>query len=216
MSTEELNLTLTKRTVVGKQVRSLRRNNIVPAVIYNHGKESTIVEAPLIDLTKIYQAAGKHHPIDLVVDGKKYLAIIKDVNLDPRKNTLRHVVFDSIKQNEKIKTEVPIHFEGDSKAEKAGLMILRQLDVLEIEAVPKNLPSNIVVNIAELSEVGDKIHVSDIAPPEGVRVLTDAEVPVVTVIETPAQQSEDEVADSLDDVESESEPAKESPAESKE
>lgn len=94
MSKDEIAVTLNKRTVLGKQVRALRRKNVIPAVIYDHGKESIIVQAPLLDLDKVYQKAGKHHPVDLTVDGKKYLAIIKDVDLDPRKNTLRHVVFN--------------------------------------------------------------------------------------------------------------------------
>lgn len=199
MSKDEIAVTLNKRTVLGKQVRALRRKNVIPAVIYDHGKESIIVQAPLLDLDKVYQKAGKHHPVDLTVDGKKYLAIIKDVDLDPRKNTLRHVVFDSIHQNELVKTEVPLHFEGDSQAEKAGLMLLRQLDQVEVEATPRNLPDSITVDVTDLAEIGDRIIVSDLKLPDNVTVMTDAEHPVVAVIETPAQQSEESETEGADE-----------------
>lgn len=192
MSTNDITLSLTKRTVIGKQVRALRRSGKVPAVIYDHGKESIIVEAPTLEVTKVYEKAGKHHAIDLNVENQKYLAIIKDVDLDPRKNTIRHIVFDSLNQNEKVKTEVPIKFEGNSSAEKAGLMLLHQLEVLEVEATPRNLPDSISVNVETLAEIGDRILVSDLIVPNEVTIITDPEHSVVSVIETPAQQSEEE------------------------
>lgn len=215
MSTDEIAITLKSRTILGKQVRALRRDNIIPAVIYDHGKESIIVEAPLLDLDRVYQKAGKHHPIDITVGSKKYLAIIKDVDLDPRKNTLRHVVFDSIHQNEKVKTEVPIHFEGDSQAEKAGLMLLRQLEQVEVEATPRNLPDSITVKVDNLAEIGDKITVADLEKSDKFTFVTEAEHPIVSVIETPAQQSEESEAEATEEAteagesSQSSEPAKE-------
>ena len=195
MSTGHITLTLEKRKVVGKQVRALRREGKVPAVIHNHGKESVVVDAPFIEITKTYEKAGKHHPVDLKVGDEKYLAIIKDVDLDPRKNTLRHVVFNAVRQNEKVKAEVPVHFEGDSAAEKAGLMLLPQLEVVEVEATPRNLPDAIVVDVSNLAEIGDKIHVSDLKAPDGVVIVAEPEQSVISVIETPAQQSEEAEAE---------------------
>ena len=195
MSSDTITLELSKREVVGKQVRGLRREGKVPAVIHNHGKESIVVDAPFLEITKVYEKAGKHHPVDLKVGSDKYLAIIRDVDLDPRKNTLRHVVFNAVRQNEKVQTEVPIKLEGDSAAEKAGLMLLHQLESIDVEAIPRSLPDEIVVNIEALAEIGDKISVGDLKAPEGVTILTDAEHPVIAVIETPAQQSEEAEAE---------------------
>jgi large subunit ribosomal protein L25 len=191
MSSDTISLTLDKREVVGKQVRALRREGKVPAVIHNHGKDSIVVDAPFVDITKVYEKAGKHHPVDLKVGSDKYLAIIRDVDLDPRKNTLRHVVFNAVRQNEKVQTEVPIKFEGDSAAEKAGLMLLTQLETVDVEATPRNLPDEIVVNVEALTEIGDKITVAELKAPDGVTIISEAEHPVVAVIETPAQQSEE-------------------------
>jgi large subunit ribosomal protein L25 len=195
MSSDTITLELSKREVVGKQVRGLRRDGKVPAVIHNHGKESIVVDAPFVEITKVYEKAGKHHPVDLKVGSDKYLAIIRDVDLDPRKNTLRHVVFNAVRQNEVVQTEVPIKFEGDSAAEKAGLMLLHQLETVEVEATPRNLPDEIVVSVDSLAEIGDKISVADLQAPEGVTIATDPEHPVVAVIETPAQQSEEAEAE---------------------
>ncbi len=195
MATGDITLALEKREVTGKQVRALRRSGITPAVIHNHGKESIIVNAPSIEITKVYQAAGKHSPVDLTVGSEKYLAIIKEVDLDPRKNTLRHVVFNAVRQNEKVQTEVPIRLEGDSAAEKAGLMLLPQLEQVEVEAVPRSLPDELIISIDQLTEIGDKLTVGDLTAPDGVTILTDAEHPIVSVIETPAQQSEEAEAE---------------------
>ncbi len=195
MATGDITLTLEKRDIIGKQVRALRRSGATPAVIHNHGKASIIVNAPSIEMAKVYQAAGKHHPVDLRVGSEKYLAIIKEVDLDPRKNTLRHVVFDAVRQNEKIQTEVPVRLEGDSAAEKAGLMLLPQLEQVKVEAVPRSLPDELTINIEHLTEIGDKVTVADLTAPEGVTIITDAEHPIVSVIETPAQQSEEAAAE---------------------
>ncbi len=194
MSTGDITLSLEKREVVGKQVRALRREGKVPAVIHNHGKASVIVNAPFVEITKVYAAAGKHHAVDLTVGSDKYLAIIKDVDLDPRLNTLRHVVFNAVRQNEKVQTEVPIELEGDSPAEKAGLMILHQLEHVDVEALPRALPDKLVVSVENLIEIGDKITIADLVVPEGVTVLTEADHPIAAVIETPAQISEEDEA----------------------
>ncbi len=203
MSSDTITLALNQRSVVGKQVRALRREGRIPAVIHNHGKDSIIVDVPLLDVAKVYEKAGKHHTVDLTVGSDKYLAIIKSVDFDPKKNTLRHIVFDSLHQNEKVKTEVPLKFEGDSIAEKAGLMLLHQLESIELEATPRNLPDNIVVNVEKLAEVGDKITVGDLLAPENVVFITDAEHPIVAVIETPAQQSEEAESGEAEATESE-------------
>lgn len=195
MSSDTIALDLNKRDVVGKKVRGLRREGRVPAVVHNHGKESIVVDAPFMEITRVYEKAGRHHPVDLKVGSTKYLAIIRSVDLDPRKNTLRHVVFEAVRQNEKVKTEIPIRFEGDSAAEKAGLMLLHQLDNIEIEATPRNIPDELVVSVDSLADIGDRIVVADLTAPDGVTIITDAEHPVVAVIETPAQQSEDAEAD---------------------
>ncbi len=193
MSQDTITLTLEKRDVVGKGLNKLRREGKMPAVIHNHGKESIVVIGPYIEMLKVYQQAGKHHPVTVQVGSEKYMALIRSVDFEPKKNQLRHVVFNAIKQDEKQKTEVPVHFVEDAEipAEKAGLMVIKQLDAVEIEALPKDLIDELTVDPSGLTEIGDKITVADIKVPEGITILTEAEHPIATVEETKAQMSEE-------------------------
>lgn len=191
MSSEEITLNLEKRTVEGKAVKQLRRDGLVPAVVHTHGKQSKIVMAPHADISRVYNQAGKHHPLSLTLGKETYLALIKDVDFDPKKHQMRHVVFNSIRQDEKAETEVPVHLTGEIPAEKAGLMVIRQLDVVLIEALPKDLVDEVTVDASGLSEIGDKITVADIVVPSGVTILTEPEHPIATIEETKAQISEE-------------------------
>jgi large subunit ribosomal protein L25 len=182
---------LQQRTVVGKGLNHMRRDGAVPAVIHNHGQESIHVMAPETELVKVYLAAGKHHPLNLEVGTDKYLALIKDAHFDPVKRRLQHVVFQAINRNETVEAEVPIRIEGDIPAERVGLMVLQQLDTVEVEALPRNLPDELVVSAEKLAELHDKITVADLSIPEGVTVLTDAEHPIATVVETRAMVAEE-------------------------
>ncbi len=100
---QEVVLEVQKRDVVGgKAVKRLRQEGVVPAVIHDHGKKSLHVQVNYLDLVKTYQKAGKHHPVSLKADGKPYTALIRDVDIDPKKHQLRHVVFNAVKANEKV------------------------------------------------------------------------------------------------------------------
>lgn len=198
MSTQDIELTLQERKIQGKQVRQLRRDGLVPAVIHDHGKTSKIVMAPYLDVFKVYKQAGKHHPLSLTFGKDKYMALIKDVDFDPKKHQLRHVVFNAIKQDEKVTTEVPIRLDGEIPAEKVGLVVYPQMDTIEIEAYPKDLVDEITVDASGLAEIGDKITVEDIIVPTGVTLLAELEHPIVTVGEAKEQiieEPEEEVVE---------------------
>lgn len=187
MSDQKISITLEQREAFGKAVKTLRREGTVPAVVHNHGKESLHVQAPAVQLAKVYQAAGKHHPVDVTVDGKKYLALIKDVDFEPKKHTLRHMVFNAIRQDEKTTAEIPLVLTGEIPAEKASLIVLRHLEQVEVEALPRDLVDQLEVDATSLAENGDKLSVADIKVPNGVTILTDPETTIATV-EIPRDQ----------------------------
>lgn len=191
MSNDQIAVTLKKRETVGKGLGHLKRSGKIPAVIHNHGQDSVIVEGDYLDIVKMYNKAGKHHAVDVTVDGKKFLTIIKDVDFEPKKNQIRHIVFGAIRQDEKVETEVPIIFTGDSPAVKAGLLVIRQLDNIKVEALPRDLVNEVTVSIESLTEIGDKLTVIDIEIPEKVTLLTEPEHAVAVVEETKAQLSEE-------------------------
>jgi large subunit ribosomal protein L25 len=186
---EEISITGQDRQVLGKAVKHLRNDGLVPAVIHDHGKPSLHVMASYTAMSKVYQQAGKHHPVNLSLGSKKFLALIRDADFEPRKNRLRHLVFNAIEQNKAVETEVPVRFEGDSAAEKAGLMVLRQIESVEVKALPKDLPDEVVVDITGLTDIGDKLHVSDIKMPSGVELITEPEHAVAVVEESAAVQA---------------------------
>jgi large subunit ribosomal protein L25 len=184
---DEIMLTVEERETLGKALKHMRKEGQVPAVIHNHGKESTHVVAPYVDMLKVYRQAGKHHPVSLTLGGKKHLTIIKDADFEPKKNMLRHVVFNSIRQDQPVEAEVPVEIIGDIPAEKASLMVITQLEAVMIEALPSNLPNVLQVSAEKLVEVGDRLHVSDIVLPNGVTLVTDPELAIAHV-EMPKDQ----------------------------
>jgi large subunit ribosomal protein L25 len=216
MSQDTISLSVQAREVTGKQVRQLRRADLVPAVSHNHGKESVNVQADYNTIMKTYRAAGRHHPVELMADGKKYLAIIKSATFEPKKNRLTHVVFNAVNANQKVEAEVPVKPKYDednesSPAERASLIVLTNLDQVAVEAVPSKLPDVLYYDAEKLVEVGDHVTVADLIVPEGVEVKTEAEHAIATVYEPSAVAAAnddaggDAVAEDAETVDSENE-----------
>lgn len=191
MSQDTISLSVQARDVTGKQVRALRRSDVVPAVIHNHGKESVNVQADYNTIMKAYRAAGRHHPVELTADGKKYLVIIKAVTFEPKKHRLSHVVFNAVSANQKVEAEIPVrpqYAEGNesSPAERASLIVLTNLDQVMVEAVPSKLPDVLYYDAEKLVNVGDHVSVADLMVPEGVEVKTETDHTIATVYEPSA------------------------------
>ena len=199
MSQEDINLTLEARQVTGKSVKHLRKAGIVPAVIHDHGKDSLVVQADAVQILKVWRLAGKHHPVQLKAEGKSYTALIKTADFDPKKHQLRHIVFNAVNANEKVEAEVPVHPQYDegneaSPAERAGLMVLSQLDSVLVEAVASKLPDVLYYNAEKLVDVGDHASVADLVVPEGVIIKTEDSHAIATVFEPSALQAANEAA----------------------
>ena len=208
----EIKLNLETRTAAGKKVAQLRQDGIIPSVVYGGNDEPISTQSAVVATTKVVRDAGKHTPVHLTIDGKKKLAINKDVEIDPVKHGILHIAFHAIKQSDVITTEVPIVLvgQGESEAEKAGLIVLQAIEHLEIKAKPAALPEALEISIAHLVSDEDKITVADITLPEGVEyadVEQDLDLVVANVYEPAALEAANEAAagDATidDDVESE-------------
>ncbi len=190
----DISLKLEQRSIKGKKVASLRREGLIPSIVYGGKSEPVMVQSPLVETTKVVDAAGKHTPVQLVIDGKKKLAIIKTIDKDPVKRSVRHVAFHAIRQNEVITTEVPLVLvgQGESEAEKAGLVVLQALEKVEIKAKPANLPEALELSIKELASTEDKLTLADVSLPEGVEFADneqDLELVVANVYEPAALEA---------------------------
>lgn len=170
---DKLTLKLDEREAHGKKVRALRREGLVPGVVYGPGTDPISVQADSVTISKIYQAAGKHAPVHLTIGSKRKIAMIKDVELNPVKNSISHISFHAVNQNEPVEAEVPIRLigEGESEAEKAGLLILQNLDAIQVKALPMDLPDALDLDITALKEAGEKLTVGDLKLPENVEFV---------------------------------------------
>lgn len=170
---DKLSLKLDERTVHGKKVAKLRKDGMIPAVVYGPGVEPISVQVEDGIFTKLYRQAGTYTPVHLTIGSKKKIAMIKDVDRDPVKGSVRHISFHAVKANEPVVAEVPIHLigEGESEAEKNGLIILQALDKIEVKALPMDLPEAIEVSIVELKEAGEKVTLADAKLADGVEFV---------------------------------------------
>jgi large subunit ribosomal protein L25 len=188
---DHITLTVDTRDVMGKAVRRLREQEVIPGVIHDHGKPSVHVQANYQALHKVYVTAGKHHTVELQAGGKKYTALLKDVTFDPRYNSLTHFVFGAVKANEKVEAEIPVHAaynEGNdaSPAERSGLIVLAQTTSVHVKSLPKDLPDVLTYDAEKLVNVGDQITVADLRVPKGVELEEAPEHVVATVFEPSA------------------------------
>ena len=199
MSQDTISVTLEPRKVLGKQVKQLRKDGTVPAVIHDHGKESVVVQGDFIQLTKVFKQAGKHHPIEIKAGDKSYVALIKSATFDPKKHTLTHVVFNAVDRNQKVEADVPVRPTYDeenesSPAERNGLIVLSQLETVQVKATPSNIPDVIEYNAEKLVEVGDSVTVADLIVPKDIEIETDENHAVATVYEPSALAAANEAA----------------------
>jgi large subunit ribosomal protein L25 len=195
----EITLKLDTRVATGKKVSKLRQDGIVPSVVYGGQDEPVSTQSSLAETMKVVREAGKHTPVHITIDGKKKLAIIKDVEVDPVKHGILHVAFHAIKQSDVITTQVPIVLVGvgESVAEKAGLIVLQAIEHLEVKAKPAALPESLEISIAGLATDEDKITVADIVLPEGVEfadVDQDLDLVVANVYEPASLEAANEAA----------------------
>lgn len=170
---DKIILKLDPRELQGKKAKQLRKQGIVPAVVYGPGIDPVNGQSPYNEIEKVWRKAGKHSPIQLTVDGKKRIALIKDVDVDPAKNRIRHVSFHAVKATDPVVAEVPIRLigEGESGAERAGLVVLQSLETVEVRALPMDLPDALEISILELKEAGDHVTLGDITMPENVELV---------------------------------------------
>lgn len=207
---DSISLSLTKRTATGKKVAGLRKEGQIPGVVYGHGFDAINVQAPEVLLQKIVAKAGKHHMIDLDIEGDKKLGLIKEIEIDPVKHKLNHVAFHAVRAGDKVETSIPVKLVGvgESAAEKAGLVVLQTLENLTVRALPKDLPDSLEVSIIDLEEAGQGVTIADIKIPNGVELAEEnQDITIASVYEPSALAAANESAggDAEDESEVESE-----------
>ena len=190
----EYKLTLKKRELVGKKLKGLRAEGLIPSVLYG-GKEPVLLSSEYVPTEKVLLGAGYHSPIDLDIEGKKKMAIVKDVAIDPVSRKIMNVEFQAISAREVVEATTPVTVVGfeESEASKTYHFALTQsIEELDVKAKPADLPKELTVDASNMREVDDKLAIANIVLPEGV-VFADKELDpeqVVASLYDPAAEAE--------------------------
>jgi len=181
------------RDIFGKKLEASRKAGLVPGVVYGNQKDNQPVFVNAHDFSRAFHQAGYSTIVELKVDGdSKENVLIHEVDFNPLTNEIRHIDFYRINMNKAIRTEVPLHFVGEAPAvfQQEG-SLFKNIEEVEVETLPANLPPQIEVDISGLDDFTKTIHVSDLKVGEGVEILTDTEQ-LVCKVEPP--RSEEELA----------------------
>ena len=165
----------------------------VPAVFYGKKEASTAISIPKIDFLKIWKKAGEYSVVTLETPNGVKESLIQDVDLDPVTSVPRHADFYVFEKGHKVEVELPIEFTGVSPAIKdLGGVLVKVLHKIKIEAMPKNLPRGINIDISGLSTFEDQILARDIKLGEGVTLKENLEE-VIALVSAPREEKEEEV-----------------------
>jgi large subunit ribosomal protein L25 len=182
-----------KREVIGKQVKALRRSGLLPAIIYGKNLESLPISLDAHTSSLVLPGISSSHLITVEVDGQPHATLVKDKQRNPLTGDYIHVDFLEVSLTEKLQTDVQIDLVGESPAvtNYDGVIVVN-LESVEVEALPTNLPERIYVDIKVLKEIGDVILVRDLPAIADVEILTDLDE-IIAVVTAQDLELEEEV-----------------------
>lgn len=201
---ETFSLKATQRELTGRKTDTLRTEGLVPAIVYGIGSEPKMITVEKVEFNRLYSEAGESSIVELAIEGSDVEnVLIQDVQRDPLHGEVVHVDLRRIDMNKPVEASVSLEFVGESIAVKAlGGTLVRAVEVIDIRCLPSKLVSSIEVDISKLETFDDVIHVSSLAIPEGIEVLTDMERTIATVNpprveEVPTEAPEDELPEGV-------------------
>ncbi len=192
---EVIELTVERRTLLGKKSKRLLEAGYVPGVIYGHVDSAIPIQVARKDLREIIRKAGFSRLITVKIKGEdgSHLVLLKDIQRDPITFKIRHVDFYKVATEEKITAEVPLVFRGESPAVASGIgVLLYSMETLEVECLPKDLPPEIEVDLSVLREIDDAILVKDLKLPPGVTPAVSLDEEIVRVVRAGEEEVEEE------------------------
>jgi len=178
----DVTLTAERRDEAGKgPAGRARRAGLVPAVVYGLGDENVAVSVPSRELSNILASeSGANTLITLKIGGTSQLALPRQIQRHPVKGTLIHVDFVRVRADQTIQAEVPVRLTGDAEGVSRGGVLEQLLHTVSVEALPRDVPVAFEIDIAAL-EIGQNVHVSDLAAPAGVTILNEADAVVAQI-----------------------------------
>ncbi len=173
---------------------NLRKAGQVPAVFYGKKEASTPISIPKTDFLKVWREAGESTVVTLETpDGEKE-SLIQDVSIDPVSGAPLHADFYVFEKGHKVEIDLPLEFTGVAPAIKdLGGSLVKVMHTIKIEAMPKDLPHNIEVDISSLANFGDQILARALSMPAGVTLKEHLEE-VIALVAAPREEKEEESA----------------------
>jgi large subunit ribosomal protein L25 len=197
---EQIELQAATREILGKKVRFLRRQGVIPVHLFGHGVESLALQSETAQLQRVLAEAGKTKIISLKLDKDKKPrnVVIRETQRNPLTGELLHVDFYQVRMTEKIQVEIPIVLVGEAPALKSrDNMLAQELYSLTIESLPDKIPPSVELDVSSLAEAEQAIYVRDITLDEGVTVLSDPEHMVVKITPRPIEKMEEVVEEEV-------------------
>lgn len=177
-----ISLKATEREILGKKVKKLRREGIIPGHVFGKKVETESVAVKAADFAKVYKEAGETGLIDLKIGEEKVRPVlIRQVQVDPVRGEILNIDFYQVNLLEKTTVNVPITLTGEEPeiVHTGEAVVIQPMMEVEVEALPADLPENIEVDITPLKAIDDAITVADLKVPSGVTILAEPEVVVV-------------------------------------
>jgi len=187
------------RKDLGKKVKTLRKRDILPAVLYGPKiKEALPIEVDLKEFEKVYQESGESSLILLKIEKNAFKVLIHQFQEDPLSGKFLHVDFYQPILTEEIEAKIPLFFEGVAPAVKdLGGTLIKNISEIEVKALPENLPHRIKVDLSKLKTFEDYILVKDLLVGEKVKILKAAEEIIAQVL--PLEKTEEELKEPVEE-----------------
>ena len=184
MASKQVTLNAQRRTVLGKQVKHLRRDGILPANIYGHQLDSQAIQVDAHEMDRALKSHGPTQLYKLVIapDGHEDTVIVRHITRQPATNFIQHIDFFHVEMTEPMRAKVPIRLVGEPPAVRLhdGVLI-QSLDYAEVEALPADLPDALELDISDMSDLNTSRHASALKPPRKVTLLTPEDEIVVSI-----------------------------------
>jgi large subunit ribosomal protein L25 len=191
---DRISLKASDRDVLGKKVKNLRRQGLIPAHVFGKKVETEHVSVKMVDFAKVYAEAGESGLIDLKIgDTKIRPVLIRDVQVDALRDEPLHIDFYQVNLTEKVRVSVPVVVIGEEpEAVHSGeAVVIQPMNEVEVEALPAELPENIEVDISTLQKIDDAIFVSQLKIPEGIEIMADPEAVVVKLDNAVSEEAQE-------------------------
>lgn len=201
---EEKVLSAEVRNVLGKQVKALRREGGLPAVLYGHNFDPVSITLNAKEASRILAGVTSSQLLTLEIGGKKHSALVREKQRHPVRGNLIHIDFLAVSMTEKLRAMVVIDTTGEAPAvQDFDGLVVSGVEQVEVECLPGDLPERITVDLSSLKEIGDAIYVRDVKLSSAVEILTDPDEMIVLVTAPSVEEEEEGVEEEVEEAEPE-------------